>query len=105
MLLQHFPICCSAVHSIPLFWRQAAGVEQKRCLRDRLGHRCLSEMWTVPWSSWRSWPHGLTSTPALASFTGLGIPRKRKIQVYSLNWAETKKNNHVNNVYNTVKPS
>ena len=42
---------------------------------------------------WSSWPHGLTSTPGLASFAGLGIPRKGWIQVYSLDWAETKKNN------------
>ena len=51
----------------------------------------------MPWSSW---PRGLTSTPGFASFAGLGIPRKQGIQVYLLNWAETKKNNHVSNVYN-----
>ena len=53
----------------------------------------------MPCLPWSSWPHGLTSTPGLASFAGLGIPRKREIQVYSLNWAETEKNNHVNKVY------
>lgn len=95
MLLQYFPIC-SSVGSIHPFWLPAADAEQKRCPRDDLGHCCLSEMRTVPWSSW---PHGLSSIPRLASFAGVGIPRKREIEIYSLNWAETKKNNHVNNMY------
>ena len=54
----------------------------------------------MPWSSW---PRGLSSISRLASFAGVGIPRKREIEIYSLNWAETKKNNHVNNMYSEIE--